>query len=194
MEVVFEPKEFARKTVKVIKTPRAFFRDIEKEKGWKDAFVYSIAIAIIASFFGILQLTLLYPVFKSILPAGVVGADVQPQLLDVLPAFFMSTVLVVALGFVWSWVLNFWFNLWKMKGEFADAYKAFTYSRAPLSIFGWIPYVGGLVGLYTIYVLAVGISVHYKVTRLRAVLLLIPLILGLFMLQGLLFAAVSQMQ
>lgn len=190
MELTFDAREFLRDSVTVMRNPVLFYKKIEKEKEWKPAFVFSIAIAIVSSIFGILQLTLLYPVFKNVF--GDLIADVgQPQILDILPAFFMSTIVVILLGFVWSLILHGWLKVWKLNGTFWDAYKAFAYSRVPLSFFGWIPVVGGLFGIYSIYILAVGISIHYKTTRLKAVLLLVPLLFVLFLIQAFLFGLLT---
>ena len=190
MELTFDFREFWEKTKKIIRSPEAFYKGVEKEKGWKDAFSYSIAIAVVASLIGVLEISVLYPVFQSALPS-IFAPQSTPQILDILPALFVSAVVVVLLGFVWAGALHFWLRLWKIKGDFASAYKAYTYSRAPNSLLGWIPYVGGLFGLYSIYVLVVGISVHYKISKKKSFLLLIGPLLLLFVLQVLFFAAVS---
>lgn len=191
MELTFDIKEFVRKTKKIILSPRPFYHEIEKEKGWKDALSYAIAIAVISSLFGILELTVLAPVFKNFIPA-LLQPETTPQLLDVLPAFFMSTIMVVLLGFVWAGALQVWFRVVRLKGTYWDVYKTYIYSRAPLSILGWIPYVGGLFGLYSLYVLAVGMSVHYKISVKKALLLLIVPLIVLFLVQALLFAFITQ--
>lgn len=192
MEITFSPREFVDKTKRLLRTPTVFYKSIEKEKNWKEAFTYSIAISIIAAFFGIIELTLLAPLLPNEL-STVLSDGSHPQLLDILPAFFVSAIIVILLGFVWAGALHIWLKVCRVKGDYWSAYKAFTYSRAPLSIFGWIPYVGGLFGLYSIYLLIVGISVHYKVSRKKAfILVIIPLAL-LFILQAVLFTAATQL-
>ena len=186
MELTFDLKEFVQKTKKIILKPKAFFKGVHKETEWKVAFSYSIAIAIISSVLGILQLFILYPVLSSALPT-VFEPGRTPAFLDLLPAFFMSTVVVVALGFAWAWILHRWFWIIKMKGSYWDVYRAYTYSRAPLSILGWIPYLGGLFGLYGFYVLGVGISSYYKIPLKKALLLLLPPVAALFFVQTFLY-------
>ncbi len=191
MELTFDIKEFVRKTKKVILSPRVFYHEIEKEQGWKDALSYAIAIAVISSIFGILELTVLSPVFKNFIPSYLQPEN-TPQILDILPAFFMSTVMVVLLGFVWAGALHLWFKVVRLKGTYWGIYKTYIYSRAPLSILGWIPFVGGLFGLYSLYVLAVGMSVHYKITVKKALLLLVVPLIVLFIVQALLFTFIAQ--
>ncbi len=191
MELSFSPKEFFEKSKKLFRTPVAFFKDVEKEKGWKDAFTYSIVISAIAALFGVLEITLLYPLFQNQLQ-GVFTADNKPQLLDILPAFFVSAVVVVLLGFVWSGALHLWLKLFRIKGDYWSAYKAYTYSRAPLSFFGWIPYLGGIFSIYSIYLLVVGMSVHYKLTKKKAFLMIIVPLALLFILQTVLYSFATQ--
>ncbi len=190
MELTFDPKEFVEKTKSILRTPVAFYKGIEKEKGWKPAFTYSIVLSVIASVMGLLEVTLLYPLFQNQLQ-GVFSPDDRPQFLELLPAFFLSAILVVLLGFVWSGALHLWFRVCRLKGTYWNAYKTFTYSRAPLSLFGWIPVVGGFFGLYSLYLLVVGISVHYKITKTKAFFVLVVPLIALFVIQGMLFAAAT---
>lgn len=192
MELTFSPREFVEKTKKLIRTPEAFYKGVEKEKNWKEAFTFSIVISVIAAFFGVLEVTLLYPLFPDQF-SGIFTPENKPQILDILPAFFVSTVIVVALGFVWSGALHLWLKICRVKGDYWSAYKAYTYSRAPLSLFGWIPYFGVFFSLHSIYLLVVGMSVHYKVSRKKAFLLiLIPLVL-LFVVQTIIYSIATQM-
>ena len=192
MELTFSPREFVDKTKKLLRTPEAFFNAIEKEKTWKEAFTYSIVLSIIAALFGVLEITLLYPLFKNEL-SGIFTPETKPQFLDVLPAFFVSAIIVIALGFVWAGALHLWLKVCRLKGDYWSAYKAYTYSRAPLSLFGWIPYVGVLFSLYSIYLLVVGISVHYKLSRKKALLLIIIPLALLFVLQTIFYSVATQM-
>lgn len=192
MELTFSPKEFVDKTKKLFKTPSLFYKDVEKEKSWKEAFTYSIALSVIAALFGVLEVTLLYPLFQNEL-SGIFTPQTKPQLLDIVPAFFVSAIIVVVLGFVWAGALHVWLRICRIKGDYWSAYKAYTYSRAPLSLLGWLPYIGGLFGLYSIYLLVVGISVHYKLSKKKSLLLIIVPLALLFILQTIIFTVATQM-
>ena len=191
MELTFSPKEFVDKTKKLLRTPEAFYKSVEKEKNWKEAFTYSIVISVVAALFGVLEVTLLYPLFQNQL-SGIFTPENKPQLLDVLPAFFVSAIIVVALGFVWSGALHLWLKLCRVKGDYWSAYKAYTYSRAPLSLFGWIPYIGVFFSLYSIYLLVVGMAVHYKISRKKAFLLVIIPLALLFVVQTVFYSVATQ--
>lgn len=192
MELTFSPKEFVEKTKKLLRTPKAFYKSVEKEKNWKEAFTYSIVISVIAALFGVLEVTFLYPLFPDQF-SGIFTPENKPQLLDILPAFFVSAVIVVALGFVWSGALHLWLKLCRVKGDYWSAYKAYTYSRAPLSFFGWIPYIGVFFSFYSIYLLVVGMSVHYKVSLKKAFLLIVVPLVLLFVVQTIFYSIATQM-
>lgn len=190
MELTFEPKELFMKLKMVITKPTQFYKAVEKEKGWKDAFTFSIVISLIASFLGLLEVTLLYPLFKDTLP-GVFTPENRPQLLELLPAFFVSALIVIALGFIWAGALHLWLRVWRIKGDYWSAYKAFTYSRAPNALFSWLPYIGIFFALYSMYVLSVGISVHYHVSMKKSLILTIVPVILLYVLQALIVSVFS---
>lgn len=187
MEITFDLREFLLKTKAAILKPRDLYKKVAKEKNWKDSLAYSVAISVVAAILGVIQAFVFFPALKGILPAQFQELG-TPTILEALPAFLFSTIIIVLLSFVWAWFMHQWLRLWKVKGDFWDSYKAYVYSRAPLSILGWIPYIGAFAGLYSLYVLAVGVSELYGISIKKALLLIVPLVVVLFGIQFIFFS------
>lgn len=182
MELTFDLQDFLKTTKEAILKPRILFKRIEKEKNWKVTLSYSIAISVVSSAFGLVQSILLFPLIKNYLPADLQNIQI-PTFIEALPAFLLSTIVLVLISFVTSFFLHNWLKLFKVKGDYWDSYKAYVYSRATVSIVGWIPWVGAIASLYSLYCLLVGVSSLYKVNLKKAAFLILPLVIILFFVQ-----------
>lgn len=80
------------------------------------------------------------------------------------------------------------------KGNYNASYDALAYGTTPSLLFGWIPFVGVIAWLYSIYVTMVGLSRLHKIGMGRALLaILLPvvivLIIAIILTVGLLVAS-----
>jgi hypothetical protein len=72
------------------------------------------------------------------------------------------------LSFSFAGVIHLSVKLLKGKGDYSDTYKALIYSETPPYLFGWLPYVGLIFGLYGFYLFLKGISKLHEVSMGRA--------------------------
>lgn len=185
MELTFDLREIASKTKLVITKPKQFFKKYDNEKDIKPALVFSIVMSTLASLINVVLLAFFVggigrqltggalPVFDLVTPAKAIGF------------FFSSTILTVLLSFLWSKLMQFWLNFFKVGASFADVYKAYSYSRAPLTFLGWIPLIGILFSLiYTNYILILGITEYTGEKINKVATRVVAFVVVMFLLQA----------
>lgn len=159
MELTFDIREIATKTKLVLTKPKQFFKKYNDEKDIKPAIVFSIVMSVLASLINVVLLAFFIGGIGSQLTGGAIPTFDQVTPAKAIGFFFSSSILTILLSFLWSKLLQFWLNFSKLNASFADVYKAYSYSRAPLTFLGWIPLIGVLFSLiYTNYILILGIS------------------------------------
>lgn len=175
-ELTIDLAAFAGETKSVIRNPRQFFAKFPK-KTLLDTVVYFVLITIVGAFLSFIVAALL--------------ANPKPTLPDVLTQFVYSIVLVTVSSFAWVGILHGWIRLFKGTALYKETYAVFSYSRAPISLFGWIPYVGILASLYTFYLMVIGVHTFHKFTLKKALLVLVPLFIIVIVVQVIFFAILS---
>jgi len=155
---------YFKKVREIMLSPSRFFRKIKREKGITNAFKYLVilsvvpAIAITFSAFAI-------PTESLFSRLGVVA---------LILLYFLSL-----LGqFISSMIVHAFVYLLKGRGNYGDTFKVIVYGSTPSLLLSWIPFLGFIFGLYSLYLTVKGISIVHSVSILRALaIILLPIIL-----------------
>ncbi|MFH0889750.1 MAG: Yip1 family protein [Candidatus Aenigmatarchaeota archaeon] len=75
------------------------------------------------------------------------------------------------------------------KSEYVSAYKAVAYGSLPYQLFGWIPFVGAIASIWTLYIQTKGVSKLYKLGKWQSFAAIITPAIVIFALMVLLVAA-----
>jgi hypothetical protein len=163
-----------KKVKKVILSPSEFFEEIKAEKGISEAFKYLAILSLVNLVVGIVSFRLSIP---SISPLGnlssflpLLGA-LSTALGIVIPVVMYISSLI--LSFVGAGFIHLFVKLFKGKGAYSNTYKALIYASTPFLLFGWVPWVGVIFGLYSFYLSLKGISKLHEVSMVRAFIMLI---------------------
>ena len=170
-----------QKAESVLRTPTKFFTSVQKEKGLKAPFVYLAVV----SFISALLNYFFNPMLK--LFAAPFGPGIG----------FAAIIGLWIAGLILSFIFYGFFHLFVMllggKGGYENTYKVFAYSSTPSSLLGWIAgiffgfglggiVVGGLIYvaliIWALYLFVTGLSIVHKMTKLRALaVILIPVVI-----------------
>ncbi len=172
-EITIDFMQILHDSSDTVRAPRKIFG---QKKTITESIIFFIVITLVGSVLAMLYSFLLSPVLSQLSPLFDSSLPVSPSLTEAITVVLVGVVIVALLSFVWSALLHGWLKLFKGKGTYADTYSAFSYSRAPLSLFGWVPVVGNLAALYSFYILALGISVKHQMRLRKALLLMIPVV------------------
>ncbi|KPJ56973.1 hypothetical protein AMJ49_02930 [Parcubacteria bacterium DG_74_2] len=91
--------------------------------------------------------------------------------ISIISAFLIAFISGLIGVFVWGLWMHFWLNLnYKEKRkETAQTLKVAVYSIMPSLIFGWIPYLGLLTGLWSFYLDAEGLKQLQEIPKEKAI-------------------------
>ena len=148
--------------------PEEFFKNIKKEKGWQEAFKYFAVISLVTP--------LVYII-------GSLASLYQMAFDEIL----FTYIFTLASIFVGAGIVHLFALLFKGKRDFSLTYKALAYGMTPAFVLGWIPVVGPLAGLYSLYLEVKGISSLHEMSMLRA---LAVVLIALFAIMAMFFAIV----
>ena len=168
------------KVRKVLLHPSEFFDDVRFE-GIGDAFKYLAVLGLVDVLLG----TLLYMLLPSISPLGntlqsYIGAGSFTATTGVAVGAGLYVAILV-IPFVGAGVLHLFVRLFGGHGSYADTYKVVVYGNTPAYLFGWLPFVGALAALYSLYLWIKGVSRLHGMSMLRsfAAIIVVPFIIGL---------------
>lgn len=175
----------------VIKTPTKFFNAVQKEKGFKAPFTYLVVISIISS--------VLSYFFNPFL--GGVSSLVGPG------AGAAAVIFLWIAGLILSFIVYGFFHLFVIllggKGGYENTYKVFVYSSTPLSLLAWVGEMffgfgssGIILGvsifitlaIWGLYLLITGLSITHKISKLRALAVIVIPVIIVIILVAMLFA------
>lgn len=146
------------KIKKVLLSPSEFFNAVKSEEGFKNAFAYLALISIV-----------------SVALNYFISSQYRVMLVELgLPsALGIAIVLVIwLLGLILSFIVvgfvHIFVYLLGGKEGFSNTYKAFAYASTPSSLFGWIPFIGIIFSLWSLYLEIKGISMLQKMGMGRA--------------------------
>ena len=171
----------------VLIAPQKFFQRIQKEKGFKKAFVYFAILSLFSAVVGFLFSLLMLPLYQQILSSLSLN----------IPTLQYSSgwmILNQAIGYVFgllaafviAGLLHAWILIFGGKAEYDKTYQLFVYSKTPVFLFGWIPVLGLIASVYGMVLLIIGTMKLHKISKTKAILMYaIPM--GLFFLFLLVF-------
>jgi hypothetical protein len=164
-------EEIIEKIKKIIFQPTEFFESIKNEPGIIEAFKFFIIVSLVYLIFTLI----LFFVAPSILLGGLF--DFEPSLglsggIGISLPIFIYIFLIVS-TFVLAGVTHIIAILLGGKKDFSLTYKAVAYASTPSLLLGWIPFIGILANLYSLFLVIIGISKLHKVTLLRAFIIAI---------------------
>lgn len=168
---------FIEKVKNVITNPSEFFDSIKSEKGVKQAFTYLALISLVSLAVGLIETYLSLPLLQNALSR-------LPIPTSLMYVFFISAYLIgLPLSFLSAGLIHLGVLLFKGKGNYESTYKAMVYGGTSSGLLGWIPFIGFVFILYSIYLETRGLSKLHSVSMWRALamLLLIPLIIAAVM-------------
>ncbi len=168
------------KVKQVMTHPSEFFDGVKAEPGIGTAFKYLAIIALVP----------IIPVFL-LISAGISDnseipfnflAKAMPVPVIVIPIF--SYVFTLLFPFLFAGIIQLAAKLLKGSGDYAATYKATIYAGTPSTLLSWIPVVGGILGLWSLYLIIKGVSVLHEVSMGRAVVIVLFLLLVIVVVAG----------
>jgi len=168
------------KVKQVMTKPSAFFDGVKSETGIETAFKYLAIIAFVQ----------IIPIFL-LISAGMSDssqisfdflAKALPFPIIAIPIFsYVSTLLF---PFLVAGIIQLSAKLLKGSGDYAATYRAIVYAGTPATLLSWIPFVGFIFGLWSLYLVIKGVSILHEVSMGRAVLIVLLLLLVLVVVAG----------
>ena len=165
--------------MRVLRSPKKFFESSKKEKSWKKALPFIMVSAAIGHI-----LTAVYNIVfsPSISPeiADTLGiAETSFTAAEVIPAVIISYIITIGMSFIWGGALKVWLSLFKVESSYSQSYRVMAYSRTPIYILSWLPFINLVVALYSFYLMMVGLTVIYSVSRKKAIVVIVTGVLAL---------------
>jgi hypothetical protein len=119
--------------IRAIKLDATFYEEVESDASYdRDALIVVVIASLLGAFGALLRLAL------------------SGQVLQAILAFILAAVLTLAGFFIWVWVATLvGTKLFGGTGQFANVKRALGFAYAPqfLNILGFIPCLGGIIGL-----------------------------------------------
>ena len=175
---------FTEKVKKVMTSPTEFFEKIKGEEGIGEAFKYYIIFSLIYNL-----------LFGTLTIFGLSGIPMEQMGFLASLGFFLPVVffvLGIILMFISTGIIHVFARVFGGNGDYPATFKAMVYGATPSLLLGWLPFVGIIFAIYSLYLQIKGISTLHRVSMGRAFLIifLIPMIIGIIVgLIGGLFAA-----
>lgn len=164
----------------VMTKPSEFFESVKSEPGIGPAFKY-LAIIAFVPIIPILLLVLAGMSGSSQIPFDFL-ARALPFPIIAIPIFsYVSTLLF---PFLFAGIIQVSAKLLKGSGDYAATYRAIVYAGTPATLLSWIPIVGGISGLWSLYLVVKGVSKLHDVSMGRAVLIVLLLLLVIVVVAG----------
>jgi hypothetical protein len=162
------------KIKKVIFHPNEFFESVKTEAGIMEAFKFFVIVSLVYLVFTII----LFFATPSMIVSGFLSFGPFSGLLGgVSIPIFIYISLIVSI-FVGAAIIHIVAMLLGGKGDYSATYKALAYAATPSLLAGWIPFLGILAGLYSLFLAIIGISKLHQVTLARAfVIVITPVII-----------------
>ena len=166
----------------VLIAPQKFFQRIQKEKGFKKAFVYFAILSLFAIVLGYIFGLLMVPIYQQILASFSLDF---PMMQYTSGWVVLNTILGYLIGLLASFIvaglLHAWILIFGGKAEYDKTYQLYVYSRTPQFLFGWIPVLGFIAYIYGLVILIMGTMKMHKISKTKSILMyVIPI--GLFFL------------
>lgn len=164
-------KNYFKRSVEIIRFPKPFLKDLKAENSIK------ISIRFLA-FLCIVNAVLLF-IFSLIL---VMINSAQVDWGIAIPGALLYIFITAVSGFIITLILgvviHLYVKLFRGKAKLAKTVQLFIYSNTPVLLLGWIPIVGSLASLYSLYILYLGgMEIHGFSKRISLIaFVIIPVI------------------
>ena len=167
---------FTEKVKKVMTSPTEFFEKIKGEEGIGEAFKYYIIFSLIYNL-----------LFGTLTVFGLSGVPIEGMGPFAVLGIFLpivSFILSLFSVFIITGIIHVFAMVFVGKGDYSATFKAMAYGATPSLLFGWLPFVGPIFSIYSLYLQLKGISALHQVSMGRAFLIifLIPLIIVIILL------------
>ncbi|MFH1106101.1 MAG: Yip1 family protein [Candidatus Aenigmatarchaeota archaeon] len=148
----------------VMLKPSKFFAKVKTEKGISDPFRY------------LAMVSLVYAIGNYL-----VSSPVSMISKEFLAVFSYAAGLLSP--FVSAWITNIIARLLGGKGKYHETYKAYVYASTPSLLFGWVPLIGVIPSLYTLYLSVLGISKYHRIGMWKALaaVILFPILVAIIL-------------
>ncbi|MBI4018805.1 MAG: YIP1 family protein [Candidatus Aenigmarchaeota archaeon] len=158
----------------VLTNPEKFFNSVKREEALGQPVKYLIITSLVSTIASIILINIAAdmvsynPTYQMFL--GGMGAM----------AIVLLWILGILLSFVGAAVMHVFVYLFGGRNGYTETYKATAYGSTAKNLFGWVPYIGFLAGLYSLYLTIKGLSVLQNISMGRAAaVILVPLLLAL---------------
>lgn len=143
-----------KRIIEVTFQPMVFFKRVEEETGYQNVFIYYTVIQVIAL------------LLKAI---SIAATDI-----GFLLSGWLGLIGGFIINFIWWPILVLIFHVFIRliggKQKLNRTYQAFLYGLTPIVLIGWIPLLGFLVGIYSVYLTIVGIYSLHKMKLWRVII------------------------
>jgi hypothetical protein len=157
----------------VLVSPHYFFRGVKREKGITSALTYFVLLSLVGIILSWISYTyLIIPLLKNYTTGSVFGIYINEMLArPTLLSFVSGFIATIAFSFVIAGIIHLWCLLFGGTGNYGQSYKLYAYSATPKLLFGWIPIVGWLSGIYSLVLLIIGTQRLHMISRTRAIMM-----------------------
>ncbi len=173
----FDPSDpvrsFVNTTVAVVRRPARFFAQLPRSAGYLSPFIYSTTCVVISAALDFLAFEVLgLPAFGDVAALAQSPTDAGRQIIDPLRDVILFPLVLLIFAAVTHLAVRF--VLGKENSGFQATFRVDAYSSA-LLLLEWLPYIGWLVSVYSIYVWIVGIREAHRTTTGQAIgIMLLP--------------------
>ena len=157
----------------VLSNSEKFFLDLNKEKTLEDALLFYIILLafsavmgyIVNIIFGEAYIKFIYNLFNLNFPLPNYNA------LSLISTTILGYIIGIALSFLAAGILYVWLLIFGGNKGYVKAYQLFVYSTTPKLVFGWIPIISFITGIYSLVLLIIGTKKIYNFSTTKSILI-----------------------
>ncbi len=166
-------RSFIHTTVAVVRQPARFFAHLPRSAGYVNPLIYGLVCIVISTALDFLAFEVLgLPTFGDVTALAQSPTDAGRQVIDLLRDVILFPLVLLVFAAVTHLAVRI--VLGRENSGFQATFRVDAYSSA-LLLLEWLPYIGWLVSVYSIYVWIVGIREVHRTTTGQAIgILLLP--------------------
>lgn len=168
-------EKYFQKTKQIIKTPKEFFKKEKPAKSFKDDLKYLLFLSVISS-----ALILIFDFVLGYIVPTLSGQGQGPlNFAVVVYAFGVSVMGAFLSTLIFGVILHIIAKVFKGNGSFKTTLSLAIYSSSANLLMGWIPVVGVIASIYTLYILYIGGAEYHDMPSRRALIafVIVPIVL-----------------
>jgi hypothetical protein len=172
---------FFAKIKNVLLNPTDFFKWLN-EKTIGKAFLYFLGLM---TLYTILDTIISFTAIKTVISTIFSELEMSIPKFWLTGGFFpvivlVSIILAIIGVFIISGLLHIWILIFGGKDDFNKTFQVYTYSRTPLWLFGWIPFIWIFAWIYSLILLIIGTRELHGINNKRAIWMYLGPILVFF--------------